>query len=791
MDWNMMLITGIREKDAGKVREALQAGADVNMRIERWRDTPLTLAGFHDAPIEIYSLLIEYGADVNAARADGYTPLIQAAHFGTDVRVIDFLLRNGADITARDTLDYSGDDAMLSAATSPNKNPEILNSLLGNGASIETRDLFGNTPLLLSACNGYFEKAQWLVENGADVNAVNDSGENTLSCAVQSGDTATFRYFFDMFGTMDINDKNFTDRDGNSFLITATANGKFELATYLLSIGADIHKKNIFGDGALVMAARYFCNDNEEKLKEKLDFMKKLLDAGADVVTKRTVSEKQGTMNMYTNIPIVETEETEAIDILLKYGADINERDENGNTAAIFAAGNGQYKKLSRLIALGSDIEMRNNAGNTPLLEAAFAEKTYYAYGHSNPEDVLECVKILLDAGANIEAKNNLGNTVFLNALASPQDNADILGLLTESGADVHARNAEQQCSLTVSLGKNSSFGNFAFLQESGLFEPEDINSADSCGNTPLVYAVLSGNRRAVRFLLDNGAEVNWRGKQKETLLSIAINNREQADELARNSISEMLIDGGIDPAARLSSGNDAFACALRNGYTDLFALMLAKSGGYKGLAENMFRTCGSIEPDNNDKKQMDWQMRIALDVMLGLSMFMSGDAVSAADMQRMSGQWVQRLLRFTLEKCSCGGSRMFTGETDENNRLIHGMPPAGKGADFLSFLTFHADVIHLDKPPLREIWTFPGSAEHMVSIMNDAMNSSPCSVLRFLKKTKGLDMEAWINSGIKGASSLVSRIAFYISATSRNNSGNEPGNNIPDIISHDGNVLF
>mgnify|MGYP001356577433 CR=1 FL=1 len=179
--------------------EALQAGADVNMRIERWRDTPLTLAGFHDAPIEIYSLLIEYGADVNAARADGYTPLIQAAHFGTDVRVIDFLLRNGADITARDTLDYSGDDAMLSAATSPNKNPEILNSLLGNGASIETRDLFGNTPLLLSACNGYFEKAQWLVENGADVNAVNDSGENTLSCAVQSGDTATFRYFFDMF----------------------------------------------------------------------------------------------------------------------------------------------------------------------------------------------------------------------------------------------------------------------------------------------------------------------------------------------------------------------------------------------------------------------------------------------------------------------------------------------------------------------------------------------------------------------------------------------------------------
>ena len=49
---------------------------------------------------DIARLLIEFGADVNLADADGTTALMKAAFFGRD-EVVEALLANGADVTAR------------------------------------------------------------------------------------------------------------------------------------------------------------------------------------------------------------------------------------------------------------------------------------------------------------------------------------------------------------------------------------------------------------------------------------------------------------------------------------------------------------------------------------------------------------------------------------------------------------------------------------------------------------------------------------------------------------------
>jgi len=46
---------------------------------------------------------------------------------------------------------------------------------------------FGWTPLMLTAIEGNTKIGQLLVERGADIAALNDSGENALSCAALTG----------------------------------------------------------------------------------------------------------------------------------------------------------------------------------------------------------------------------------------------------------------------------------------------------------------------------------------------------------------------------------------------------------------------------------------------------------------------------------------------------------------------------------------------------------------------------------------------------------------------------
>lgn len=66
---------------------------------------------------------------------------------------------------------------------------------------------------------------------------------------------------------------------------------------------------------------------------------------------------------------------TDAVNILLKEGYEVSDRDSCGNTALHLAATNGHTKVFSfllnqiieSLLAIGIDIELKNNHGNTPL----------------------------------------------------------------------------------------------------------------------------------------------------------------------------------------------------------------------------------------------------------------------------------------------------------------------------------------------------------------------------------------------------------------------------------------
>lgn len=89
------LFEAVVEKDAQKVNNLLQEGADVNAKDDN-NDTPLMRASYHGHK-EIVELLIQYGADVKAENKEGRTALKFVMHTDFDINLdrilIDDLLR--------------------------------------------------------------------------------------------------------------------------------------------------------------------------------------------------------------------------------------------------------------------------------------------------------------------------------------------------------------------------------------------------------------------------------------------------------------------------------------------------------------------------------------------------------------------------------------------------------------------------------------------------------------------------------------------------------------------------
>ncbi len=84
------------------------------------------------------------------------------------------------------------------------------------------------------------------------------------------------------------------------------------------------------------------------------------------------------------------------VELLLAAGADINTKDNGGNTPLHYVARQNHPRLVSVFLQSGAQVDSVNRFGNTPLMEAASG-------GHT------EVVKLLLEAGANWRIKNNIG----------------------------------------------------------------------------------------------------------------------------------------------------------------------------------------------------------------------------------------------------------------------------------------------------------------------------------------------------------------------------------------------
>ncbi len=116
------------------------------------------------------------------------------------------------------------------------------------------------------------------------------------------------------------------------------------------------------------------------------------------------------------------------VEFLISRGADIKARELNGGTPLHFAAYGGNTAVVSILIQKGSDLHAKNNMGQTPAFYAAMN-------GH------LEVLQNLVNEGAEVNIKDIRNWSPVL--LASWSGHTDVVSFLLQKGVDINAAEEE------------------------------------------------------------------------------------------------------------------------------------------------------------------------------------------------------------------------------------------------------------------------------------------------------------------------------------------------------------
>ncbi len=429
-------------------------------------------------------MIAKKSADVNAAEADGSTPLLWAASLN-DLDLTVRLIKAGANPKSRNQL---GATPLGEAAL--NSNTEMMKALLAAGADPNAPGPDGQTALMIVARTANVDAAKLLLAKGANPNVrEKQRGQTALMWAAASSQGPMMRLLLDAGAEAD-------------------AKSDTDLMTPLVSAEPRAQPRPPGGMTAMLFSAREGCMECVQALVEhqaKLDLpdpegvtplISALFNAHFDVA--KYLIEKGANVDRwdwwgrtplylavdYNTLPhggrpdqpsLDETLPIDIVRILLERGANPNP----------------QLKLLPPYRATGADrgVDQMLTFGATPLLRAAKAMDA-------------PAIKLLLDHGAIVDLPNVQGMTPTLAASGMGSIDADTRGYFTTP--DVQDRAI---ASLDLLLAHGGALN----------------GRAGRLGQVPLHGAAFWGWNRVVEYLLSKGADINLTDNRGYTALDYAM----------------------------------------------------------------------------------------------------------------------------------------------------------------------------------------------------------------------------------------------------------------------------
>lgn len=229
--------------------------------------------------------------------------------------------------------------------------------------------------------------------------------------------------------------------------------------------------------------------------------------------------------------------DVETVRVLLRHGAEIDARGEDGRTALFCTADRGSTNLVKALLKAGAAVDVSATDGRTALVASAseghaVVVKALLSAGASDVANgptalmgaadngITKIVKMLLSSGADVDARDPDGWTALMSAAAA--GSRACAKALLDAGADVGARDARGQSARGLALQNG-----FDALARS--FEKQGAASDD-----PLLEAVLAGDEARLGEVLASDPKL-----QAYDLAHLAL-------EGASPRMFTMLLDAGV-----------------------------------------------------------------------------------------------------------------------------------------------------------------------------------------------------------------------------------------------------
>ena len=415
----------------------------LNNNFDLKRESYILSYAMENSDENIIKYLVENGADMYSYEI---TALYQAV-LNLNPKLVEYFLDKGASIEKAGGTDVYGNIMMAAAGSkfnnSNDKSPvdltlleksaensaKITEMLIGKAdKNIINDSLEGKTPLIIAVGNSYIDTAKILIENGANINAVDIEGWSALSYAVNNGDIEIAKLLLENKAKIKdelliaikspivesrinmmkllIDNKaniNYTDENGFNPLNIAIESGDMELTKFLITNGANVN--SLMQDGVSLIGYAIAQNN--------MDLLQILIENGANVNYTNGDSWADTPLKTASRLGL-----DNVVRILLSRNADINAVDMNGNTALHTAALNSQLSVVKLLLEKNPNLDIQNKVGNTALHLAVISGN-------------IDIVGELVLKGANTRIRNNDGK--YPRDIARANNSAAIFEVLREA----------------------------------------------------------------------------------------------------------------------------------------------------------------------------------------------------------------------------------------------------------------------------------------------------------------------------------------------------------------------
>jgi uncharacterized protein len=419
---NTALLTAAANGEATRVKSLLESGADPNAvdkygsaplhLVGAWQQFDLIIGGKEEQHAETARVLLSHGADINARRADGGTPLIVAAGFN-HLDTANALVQAGADVNLRDK---AGRSALTLALHRGADDVGIVLPLLRKGAKVE---------LIEALMMGDDAAAQRLAPT-ADLSLCGPGEESPLTIAALYGNTEVVRELLRRKVDVSKTDKSglppviaaigaqfVQGQSGFDWMERDKRTGRAKLVRLFLRAGAKVNARGPEGETALLGAVELRLTDVAHVLLENR--------ANPNLTTK---------FGLTPLSTAVKSDDFALAELLLKRGAKPNLADDFYFLPLVVAVSDREkphLKIISLLLDHGAAVNDRQ-FGRTPIMGAAH-------------EGTVEAIRLLIKRGANINAIANDGLTALM--LAAGWNSVKVVKELISQGADVMKRDSK------------------------------------------------------------------------------------------------------------------------------------------------------------------------------------------------------------------------------------------------------------------------------------------------------------------------------------------------------------